>query len=152
VPAEVRAAQIGGSARNTIGSGSDDAPNLLDMDPIEFELLVGQLLTAMGWTVTTTERSGDGGIDLIANDPHPFTGGTVLVQVKRYRNTVPPDVIRDMFGTLHHVGAGRGLVVTTSSFGPAAHAFVENKPLSLIEGDELVYLLNLHGLPGRIDW
>ncbi len=60
-------------------------------------------------------------------------GGTMLVQVKRYRHTVPSDVVRNMLGTLHHVGAGRGLVVTTSSFGPGAHAFVENKPVASLK-------------------
>jgi restriction system protein len=151
VVAAVRVAQFSGTAGSS-DLAFDDDPNLLDMDPIEFELLVGQLFSAMGLDVSTTKRSGDGGVDLVATNPDPFLGGTVLVQVKRYRQTVSPDVVRDMYGTLHHNGANKGIVVTTSSFGPSAHEFAQQKPLELIEGDRLVHLLHTHGLPGRIVW
>jgi restriction system protein len=75
VPVGVRAAQAGGAAHNSSGAGSDDEPNLLEMDPIEFEQLVGRLLTAMGWNVKSTQRSGDGGVDLVADDPDPAPVG-----------------------------------------------------------------------------
>ena len=42
----------------------------------------------------TTQRSGDGGVDVDAVDPTPIRGGTIVVQVKRYRHTVQPTAVR----------------------------------------------------------
>jgi restriction system protein len=59
------------------------------MDPIDFEELVAALFKAMGMKVMTTQRSGDGGIDLRAMDPDPIRGRKLIIQVTRYRCTIP---------------------------------------------------------------
>ncbi|MFI6981380.1 restriction endonuclease [Embleya sp. NPDC050154] len=131
------------------GSG-DDEPDLFVMDPIEFENLIAELFQRMGMQVETTARSGDQGVDVVAVDPDPIRGGKIVVQVKRYRNTVPPTAVRDLAGTVQHHGANKGLLVTTSGFGPGSHEFIRNKPLGLVTGPELVGLLAQHGLRGRL--
>src|SRR5579871_6707947 len=45
---------------------------------------------AMGMEVMITERSGDGGVEVRAMDPHPIRGGKLVIQLKRYRSTIPP--------------------------------------------------------------
>ncbi|MFE1993153.1 restriction endonuclease [Streptomyces parvulus] len=130
--------------------GSDEEPDLYEMDPIAFEDLVADLFRAMGMQAVTTQRSNDGGVDVDALDPAPIRGGKIVVQVKRYRNTVPPTAVRDLFGTVQDVGANKGVLVTTSRFGPGSHTFANGKPLELISGSELVDLLHRHGLRGRL--
>ncbi|MEV8591431.1 restriction endonuclease [Streptomyces sp. NPDC052012] len=130
--------------------GGDHEPDLYDMDPIAFESLVADLFRAMGMQAVTTQRSNDGGVDVDAMDPTPIRGGKIVVQVKRYRNTVPPTAVRDLYGTVQDVGANKGVLVTTSGFGPGSHTFARGKPLELISGGELVDLLHRHGLRGRL--
>lgn len=130
--------------------GGDHEPDLYAMDPIAFESLVADLFRAMGMQAVTTQRSNDGGVDVDALDPTPIRGGKIIVQVKRYRSTVPPTAVRDLYGTVQDAGANKGVLVTTSGFGPGSHTFARGKPLELISGSELVDLLHRHGLRGRL--
>ncbi|MFF9260311.1 restriction endonuclease [Streptomyces longwoodensis] len=127
-----------------------EEPDLSAMDPIAFEALVAELFRAMGMQAVMTQRSNDGGVDVDALDPAPIRGGKIVVQVKRYRNTVPPSAVRDLYGTVQDRGANKGVLVTTSGFGPSSYTFVRGKPLELITGPQLVDLLHRHGLRGRL--
>ncbi|MFI1979368.1 MULTISPECIES: restriction endonuclease [Streptomyces] len=135
---------------DVVVQGDGEEPDLLAMDPIAFEGLVAELFRARGLQAVTTQRSGDGGVDVRALDPDPISGGSIVVQVKRYRNTVPPSAVRDLFGTVQDAGANKGVLVTTSKFGPGSYTFANGKPLTLISGTELVDLLHQHGLRGRL--
>ncbi|MET9880618.1 restriction endonuclease [Actinacidiphila glaucinigra] len=138
---------VGGTG---VVSHGGEEPDLYEMDPIAFESLVADLFRAMGMDAVTTQRSNDGGVDVQAEDPAPIRGGKIVVQVKRYRNTVPPSAVRDLYGTVQDAGANKGVLVTTSGFGPGSHTFANGKPLELIAGAELVDLLHRHGLSGRL--
>ncbi|MFJ5265422.1 restriction endonuclease [Streptomyces sp. NPDC088387] len=133
-----------------VAHGSDEEPDLYAMDPVVFENLVADLFRAMGMQAVTTQRSNDGGVDVDALDPTPIRGGKIVVQVKRYRNTVPPTAVRDLYGTVQDAGANKGVIVTTSRFGPGSHTFANGKPIELVSGSELVDLLHRHGLRGRL--
>ncbi|NUP23370.1 MAG: restriction endonuclease [Streptomyces sp.] len=135
---------------HVVAHGGDEEPDLYDMDPIAFESLVADPFRAMGMQAVTTQRSNDGGVDQDALDPTPIRGGKIVVQVKRYRSTVPPTAVRDLYGTVQDVGANKGVLVTTSGFGPGSRTFARGKPLELIQGTELVDLLHRHGLRGRL--
>ena len=149
--AAVTPARLPGEAgRSVVSHGGGDEPDLLTMDPLEFEELVAELFRAMGMHAVTTVRSGDGGVDVDALDPDPIRGGTIVVQVKRYRNTVTPSAVRDLYGTVQSLGANKGVLITTSGFGPTSHAFANGKPLTLVSGTDLVELLHQHGLAGRL--
>ncbi len=96
----------------------------------------------------------------VAWDPRPIFGGKVLIQAKRYKNTVGVSAVRDLFGTLQNEGASKGILVTTSGYGQASFDFAQNKPIELIElidGANLLYLLAEHaGIGAKIvppeDW
>ncbi|MFD7628437.1 restriction endonuclease [Streptomyces sp. NPDC059851] len=148
-PAEVGAVVTHGGAAGA-GTGGEDEPDLFTMDPIAFEELVAELFRAMGMEAVTTQRSNDGGVDVEALDPAPIRGGRIVVQVKRYRNTVPPTAVRDLYGTVQDKGANKGVLVTTASFGPGSYTFANGKPLELVPGTELVALLHQYGLRGRL--
>lgn len=123
---------------------------LLEMAPADLEILVAELMRRMGLRVEHTGMTGDGGVDCIAYDDRPVIGGRVIVQVKRYTNTVNPSVVRDLFGTLHASGASKGVLVTTSGFGPESREFAQGKPLELIDGVQLDSLLRSYRLVGTM--
>ena len=100
----------------------------------------------MGIEVMTTQRSGDGGVDVRAMDSDPICGGKLVIQVKRYRSTIPPAPVRDLYGTMLHEGATKGILVTTAEFGPSAQEFASDKPLTLIGGKQLVDLFARYGI------
>ncbi|WP_432753362.1 restriction endonuclease [Streptomyces sp. JL2001] len=149
--ATVRPSRVPEDVGNAVVThGGDEEPDLYEMDPLEFESLVADLFRAMGMQAVTTQRSNDGGVDVDALDPTPIRGGKIVVQVKRYRSTVPPTAVRDLYGTVQDAGANKGVLVTTSGFGPGSHTFANGKPLELVSGSELVDLLHRHGLRGRL--
>ncbi len=122
----------------------DQRPNLMDLSPSEFESLITNLFTAMGLETRQTQASRDGGVDCVAYDPRPIFGGKVVIQAKRYKNTVGVAAVRDLYGTLQNEGASKGILVTTSGYGTASYEFAEGKPLELLSGPNLLYLLEEH--------
>jgi hypothetical protein len=84
--------------------------------------------------VRITQASRDRGVDAIVFDPDPLRGGTTVIQAKRYVNTVDLSAVRELFGTVQAEGANKGILVTTSDFGPDARAFCRGKPLELFNG------------------
>ncbi len=59
--------------------------------------------------------------------------------------------MRDLYGTVHNEGAIKGILVTTSSYGTDAYKFAKDKPLTLINGSELLHLMGKLGDKVRID-
>jgi restriction system protein len=133
----------------------DEGSNLAIMDWEDFEHLLRELFekefSTNGGEVRVTQASRDGGVDAIAFDPDPIRGGKIVIQAKRYTNTVGVSSVRDLYGTVMNEGATKGILVTTSDFGPDAYDFVKNKPLTLLNGNNLLFLLEKHGRKARID-
>ena len=125
-------------------SGLDQRPNLMELSPTEFEGLITNLFATMGLDTRQTRPSRDGGVDCVAFDPRPIFGGKVVIQAKRYKNTVGVSAVRDLFGTVQNEGASKGILVTTSGYGRAAFDFARGKPLELLDGGNLLHLLSEH--------
>ena len=125
-------------------SSLDQRPNLMELSPTEFEALISNLFRAMGLETRLTQASRDGGVDCVAYDPRPIFGGKVVIQAKRYKNTVGVSAVRDLFGTVQNEGASKGILVTTSGYGKAAFDFASGKPLELLDGSNLLHLLAEH--------
>ena len=104
-----------------------------------------------GIEVRVTQASRDGGVDAIIIDPDPIKGGKTIIQAKRYSATVDVSAVRDLYGVVQHEGANKGILVTTASFGSDSYEFMKNKPLALIDGSNLLSLLEKHGHRARID-
>lgn len=135
--------------------GVDESANLASMDWEDFEHLIREVFAAEfsqgGGEVHVTQASRDGGVDAIAFDPDPIRGGKIVIQAKRYTGTVGVGAVRDLYGTVMNEGATKGILVTTSNFGPDAYKFVKDKPLTLLSGANLLHLLEKHGRRARID-
>ena len=129
--------------------------NIAAMDWEDFEHLIREVFeeefASHGGEVKITQASRDRGVDAIAFDPDPIRGGKTVIQAKRYTNTVGVEAVRDLYGTVINEGAGKGILVTTSDFGPDAYQFAKGKPLVLLNGGNLLHLLAKHGHTARID-
>jgi len=133
----------------------NEATNLASMNWQDFENLIRDIFEKEfakdGGDVKVTQASHDGGVDAIAFDPDPIRGGKIVIQAKRYTNVVGVSAVRDLYGTVLNEGATKGILVTTSNFGPDAHEFAKNKPITLLSGNNLLYLLEKHGYKAKID-
>lgn len=133
----------------------DEGYNLAIMNWEDFEHLIRELFekefSVNGGEVKVTQASRDGGVDAVAFDPDPIRGGKIVIQAKRYTNTVGVSAVRDLYGTVMNEGATKGILVTTADYGPDAYEFSKNKPLTLLNGSNLLYLLEKHGQKMRID-
>ncbi|MCH9844891.1 MAG: restriction endonuclease [Alphaproteobacteria bacterium] len=129
--------------------------NIATMDWQDFEHLVteifGKEFASNGGEVKVTKASADGGVDAIAFDPDPLRGGKIVIQAKRYTNTVSVSAVRELHGTVESEGAIKGILVTTSDYGPDSYDYIKGKRLELLNGSNLLHLLEKHGHKAYID-
>ena len=83
----------------------DDCVNLAAIYE-EFEHLIREVFeyefSQNGGEVKVTQASRDRGVDAVAFDPDPIRGGKIVIQAKRYTNTVDVSAVRDLYGTVHN--------------------------------------------------
>lgn len=119
---------------------------LQDMDPYDFEEFVADLWARMGWETEVSEAARDRGVDVIARKAMPYEQ-TTLIQAKRYgpNTTVgSPEIqqyasLEDQYGGIDKVA-----VVTTNEFTGQAKELADTLNVKLVNGDDLVYLLQHH--------
>jgi len=133
----------------------DSTTNLAAMDWEDFEHLIREIFEkefiSNGGEVKVTQASRDGGVDVVAFDPDPIRGGKIIIQAKRYTNTVSVSAVRDLYGAIVNEGATKGILVSTADYGPDAYEFAKGKPITLLNGSNLLYLLEKHGRHAKID-
>lgn len=129
--------------------------NLASMDWKDFESLIAELFekefAKEGAEVKVTQASRDRGVDAVVFDPDPIKGGKFIIQAKRYTNTVDVSAVRDLCAVVKKEGASKGILVTTSTYGSDAYTFAQNEPVTLLNGAELLGLLQKHGYTFRIN-
>lgn len=133
----------------------NDSVNLAAMPWDDFEHLIREIFekefVSNGGEVKVTQASSDGGVDAVAFDPDPIRGGKIVIQAKRYTNTVGVAAVRDLYGTVMNEGATKGILVTTSDYGSDSYNFAKDKPITLLNGGNLLALLDKHGHNARIN-
>ncbi len=139
-----------------VAQAMEPEANLAAMPWDDFEHLVRQLYewewgSSSGAEVKVTRSSRDRGVDAIVFDPDPLRGGKYVIQAKRYTRPVDVAAVRDLYGTLLNEGTNKGILVTTSYYGPDAYAFARGKPISLVDGPRLIEMLREHGRHYKID-
>ena len=118
---------------------------LYALSPLDFERYVADLFRKKGYQVKLRGRKGDRGVDLELSQPG---GRMAIVQCKRYRHTVGPDIVRELFGTMIHERVHHAFLVTTADISQAAREWAALKPMTLIDGPALVKIATaLDGQP-----
>ncbi|MDO8736592.1 MAG: restriction endonuclease [Thermoleophilia bacterium] len=105
----------------------------------QFEELLGEAFRRLGYSVKENSSAGpDGGIDLTIKQ----NGNVYLVQCKQWRVfKVGVKVVREMLGLVTAHGAQGTIIVTSGMFTQEAKAFAQGKPIDLIEGHQLVGMI-----------
>lgn len=122
---------------------------ILQLDDKEFEILVGHLLTALGFEGTKiTGKPGDGGVDAIGVlDVANLAKVKLFVQAKRYKlgSRISASIVRSLRQAIPR--DGQGAFITTAEFDKKSSdiALDPNFPrIGLINGPKLVDLLFEH--------
>ena len=106
----------------------------------QFEDLVHQYFLEKGFEVTETNRGPDGGIDLRLRK----NGNSATVQCKHWRSkNVGVSVVREQYGIMTAERANQCFVVTSGGYTKEAQDWAVGKAITLVDGEELRYLLGL---------
>lgn len=87
------------------------------MNPYEFENLIARLFNQMGYDASSTKKSGDQGVDVIAKKGL----NTIAIQTKCYPNTVVGNsAIQEVVAGMGYYKANSACVITNSTFTRSA--------------------------------
>lgn len=115
---------------------------LYSFAPHEFEGVVGDVLTAMGFTARGHGKGPDKGVDLIATpDALGFGEPRIKVQVKQRRGTTGRPEVQQLAGTLR--SGEKGLFVSLGGFTAEAQS-ESGQSMTLMNWEEFVDLLLDH--------
>jgi restriction system protein len=105
----------------------------------QFEFLVAEAYRRHGYQVEySLGRGADGGVDLTLRKD----GRTLLVQCKQWKVfSVGAPVVREMFGLMTAEKADQAIIVTTGNFTRDAQDFAAAKPILLVDGPQLLALV-----------
>ena len=142
-----RTAQAGKVERGSpghAGSRQRARKELWELAPDGFEHLCERVFQRCGFReVTVTGGSGDGGVDGTALFENLLFRLRIVFQCKKYRRSVAVTEVRNFRGAVTG-RAERGIILTTSTFTPAAReeAARPGAPrIELIDGEQLVEIL-----------
>lgn len=115
----------------------------LNLTPRDFEKLVAALYEDIGFSVTLTKPTRDGGIDIHAEKNQPTSKEKLVIQCKNYTSNIPVDEIRNLLGVVASTKATKGVLVTSSDFTSDAIKFANDNPsIELINYKQLSILFN----------
>jgi len=88
------------------------------LTPRRFEQIVARIFEDMGYRVTLTPETKDGGFDILLEATLSTGRLLTLVECKKWapNNPVPVEIVRNLYGVLNMQNASQGLIVTTSRF------------------------------------
>lgn len=112
------------------------AANLEDVDHIhwrQFERLTAEYFSRQGLYVELGPGGNDDGVDLRLwpRQPSRTSPPLIIVQCKRQHSKISKTVVKALWADVCAEGAGRGLVVTTSSVAPGAKKTIEARGYGL---------------------
>lgn len=128
-----------GASETAVPATIPSVDALYALSPKQFEQFSAEVFRTRGYTVWVRGRSGDLGVDLeIVNG----NGKRAIAQCKRYRTTVGPEIVRELYGTMLHERVAHAFLVTTAEISDGAREWAAGKPMTLIDGATLVELAN----------
>lgn len=112
--------------------------------PRYFEYLANELYLRMGYDTTLTPYVGDGGKDVIAVMQKEEGKETILIECKRHKDDIGPDVIRALGGVVIAERATKGVIISASGFTSGSIQEAPLHRIDLIDHVKLTKLLNIH--------
>lgn len=104
-----------------------------EMEGGDFELHCGEILRGAGWTVSHNGRTGDQGVDLIAE----LNGLRVALQCKRYASSVGNSAVQQIFAGQRFEMCDVGGVISNAKFTASAIQLAQTLGVLLVDISEL---------------
>ncbi|OPY21496.1 MAG: Restriction endonuclease [Methanomethylovorans sp. PtaU1.Bin093] len=114
---------------------------LLDLEPYEFEELLGHLFTKMGYRAEVTQRSRDAGVDINVSIENFGLSHTWIVQAKRYVEPVGVKEVREYSSLRYRDNVDGVIIATTSGFTKEAQKEALGHNVKLLDGPLLAKML-----------
>lgn len=117
-----------------------DKPFLRSLEWKRYEEICMEFLRIKNCSADVTCIGADGGIDIKVKD----NNGVVfaVAQCKSWAKVIGVSLIRELYGVMAADRVKLGIFLTTSDYSKEALEFAKNKNLLLIDGDELIRLIN----------
>lgn len=122
--------------------------NIYQLSPRKFEMLVEDVFKNHGFKTQLTKSTKDGGFDIILFNNN---AEQAIVEVKRYRNNVGVELVRQLRGVQLYRGINKATLVTAGHFtkGAITEATAERPrslgfELNLIDAEELLKMLSVY--------
>lgn len=128
---------------------ADNPLNLYNLSDSEFERVMSEIYQMLGYDVTRTPATKDGGKDIILCSKSALGEFIYYVECKKYssKRTVGVGIIRNLYGVTCADKVNGGIVTTTSHFSRDAVEFIEKHNLQhqikLQDFETIKYLLNI---------
>jgi restriction system protein len=122
------------SANEAMIAGLKKQPrDIFKLTPRQYEELVAELIHDMGYEVTLTKATRDGGKDILASIKTECGDFLCLVEAKHYREDrkIGVSLVRTLYGTLCDFQANSAMLVTTSSYSKDAHTLQQKHKYQL---------------------
>jgi HJR/Mrr/RecB family endonuclease len=122
------------SANEAMIAGLKKQPkDIFKLTPRQYEELVAELIHDMGYEVTLTKATRDGGKDILASIKTEVGDFLCLVEAKHYREDrkIGVSLVRTLYGTLCDYQANSAMLVTTSSYSKDAHTLQQKHKYQL---------------------
>lgn len=107
--------------------------DIFKLTPRQYEELISELLSDMGYEVTLTKATRDGGKDILASIKTEVGDFLCLVEAKHYRpdRKVGVSLVRALYGTLCDYQANSAMLVTTASYSKDAKSLQQKHKYQL---------------------
>ncbi|MDQ6419932.1 restriction endonuclease [Paenibacillus sp. LHD-117] len=92
------------------------------MEGRRFELYLGHLFKAHGYSTEVTKSASDYGADLVITK----TGRKIVVQAKRYSKNVGLKAVQEVHTAMNHYGAAEAWVVTNADYTEQAYSLAKS--------------------------
>lgn len=99
-----------------------------NLSPFEFEEEVGKWYRSQGYIVSVTNKSNDGGIDVVLR----MNNDTTYVQCKQWNYQVPVGVVRELFGVMASNGVKKGIIVCLKGGTKGAVGFANENGIRIV--------------------
>jgi len=134
-------ALVNAARRRRLVDGQASVDRIRALSWQDFERLVAEAYRRQDYRVVERGGAGaDGGIDLELRAKDK----TLVVQCKRWKTrTVGVELIRELYGAMTGEEAHGAIFVTSGTYTPDAIDFARDKPIKLVDGPELVAMLQV---------
>jgi hypothetical protein len=103
---------------------------------IRFEAELGQLFETLGYEVSQTPLTGDGGVDLVLIKD----GQKTVVQCKAHNRKITIDVARELVASMQDFGAQLGIIACFEGITAPTREYIALKNITVMEVREIVAL------------